>query len=215
MTTFEPNLIEESLSFQDYRKLFTDVLEGKASVEYNDKQTHFTGLNEKRVNRLLKKDRTLPEVEAQIRSIDKPLHWLVITEAWCGDAAQVVPPLLHLANLNENIQTSFLLRDQNLDLMDQFLTDGSRSIPKVIILDPENDYQILGDWGPRPADAHDLMLAGLNKWRQMPAGDEKDKFYANLYADLQRWYARDKTVSTQKEFISSITNYLKEAEVLA
>lgn len=215
MTTIDTNLIEESLSFQDYRQLFTDVLEGKAPVQYDEKQTHFTELNEKRVARLLKKDRTLPEVQAQIRSIDHPLHWLVITEAWCGDAAQVVPPIVQLASLNKNIQTSFLLRDQNLDIMDRFLTNGGRAIPKVVILDPENDYKVLGDWGPRPTDAQTLMLKGLDQWRSMPEGDEKAKFYADLYADLQRWYARDKTVSTQLEFASVITNSLQKNEILA
>jgi thiol-disulfide isomerase/thioredoxin len=83
------------------------------------------------------------------------LKLIVLTEPWCGDSIAVVPTLLRLLEKNPGVEIRFLLRDENPDLMELFLTNGSRSIPKIIILD--DDYRLLGYWGPRPKVAQDIF----------------------------------------------------------
>lgn len=194
-------ILNRSFSFEAYQELFTDE-----STDYTEKQAGFLPLNARRMARLLKRDRLLAEARTQIKKIDRPVHLLVITEPWCGDAAQVIPPLVQMVEQNEQLQMSFLLRDKELELMDAFLTNGSRAIPKIIILDPTQDYQILGAWGPRPHGAQEMMDLGLGQWRKMPDGLEKQEFYADLYIRLQKWYTKDKARSIQTEFLQVLEN---------
>ncbi len=115
--------------------------------------------------------------------------WLIITEGWCGDAAQSIPVIERIAAAAENIETRYVLRDENLGLMDAYLTNGARSIPKLIALDAETLAE-LGTWGPRPRAAMDYFLEmksiGLDKSEMM----EK----------LQRWYNEDRNQAIQNEF---------------
>ena len=60
----------------------------------------------------------------------------------CGDAAHVLPVLNKFAENDTTITLSILLRDDNEELMDRFLTNGTRSIPKLIILNA--DGQVMG-----------------------------------------------------------------------
>lgn len=207
-------IIKQSLSFEAYQQLFTGDAPA-ASGAYTEKQKAYFPINAKRMARLLKKDRLLAEAPERIQQIDRPLHLLVITEPWCGDAAQVIPPIVQMAEQNEYLTLSFVMRDQQLALMDAFLTNGSRAIPKIIFLDPAEDYQVLGAWGPRPTDAQDMMDAGLEKWRQLPEGEAKQQFHADLYAQLQKWYTKDKTMATQEAFLAALEASLsnQEAEV--
>ena len=93
--------------------------------------------------------------------------------------------------LSDNIDFKIVLRDQNEDLMNQFLTNGGKSIPKLIILDSET-FQVLGDWGPRPKEAFDLVKNYKEKHGIL---DETIK------TELQMWYLHDKGLSTQKELL--------------
>ena len=114
--------------------------------------------------------------------------WLVITEGWCGDAAQNVPAIETIAAVSDNIETRYILRDENPELMDRFLTRGTRSIPKVIVLDRETRV-VLGTWGPRPAAAQELFD------RRRAEGVDKPV----ILEELQRWYNADKGISVQRE----------------
>lgn len=204
-------IIKEALSFEAYQQLFA-VDAPETSGVYTEKQKAYFPLNAKRMARLLKKDRLLAEAPERIQQIKRPLHLLVITEPWCGDAAQVIPPIVQMVEQNEYLSLSFIMRDQQLELMDAFLTNGSRAIPKIIFLDPEENYQVLGVWGPRPTDAQDMMDAGLEKWRQMPEGEAKQQFHADLYTQLQKWYTKDKTMATQAAFLDALESSLSNQE---
>jgi hypothetical protein len=83
------------------------------------------------------------------------LKIIVLTETWCGDSLAIVPVLLMLLEGIDNVEVRFLLRDENPDLMDLYLTNGSRSIPKIIFLD--KDYHPLGHWGPRPKVVQEIF----------------------------------------------------------
>lgn len=89
-----------------------------------------------------------------VEKIDAPQLWMVITEDWCSDSAYALPVIVEAAALNPLIELRILLRDDNLDVMDQYLTGASRSIPKLVAF--SEDGEELFQWGPRPREAQDL-----------------------------------------------------------
>ncbi|TVT28726.1 thioredoxin family protein [Salinicoccus cyprini] len=90
----------------------------------------------------------IPEDNDFFRRLEaRSLRVIAITEDWCGDAMMNIPILLHLAE-KSHMQVRMILRDSNLELMDQYLTNGrSRSIPIFIFID-ENGQEVTY-WGPR------------------------------------------------------------------
>ncbi|MFB4169260.1 thioredoxin family protein [Virgibacillus sp. JSM 102003] len=78
---------------------------------------------------------------------DKNIRVIVLTEDWCGDAMLNIPILIRIAE-QANIPVKMLLRDENLELMDQYLTNGkARSIPIFIFIDEAGNE--VAKWGPR------------------------------------------------------------------
>ena len=63
---------------------------------------------------------------------------MVISEGWCGDAAQILPVINKMALVSNKIEFRIVLRDENPALMDAFLTNGGKAIPKVIMIDNES-----------------------------------------------------------------------------
>ncbi len=151
----------------------------------------FTKLNVVRMERVWKTTRISPELAEAVAEIDRPVNWLVITESWCGDAAQITPILARVAALSPLINLRFVFRDDNLDLMDSYLTGTSRAIPKMVAFNPETGNEV-GVWGPRPAElqAHvmDMKADGIVQ--------------PELGKNIQLWYAKDKTVSTQAAILA-------------
>jgi hypothetical protein len=86
----------------------------------------------------------------------KPLKVLVLTEPWCGDSLAVFPVVRKVAEVND-WECRMLKRDDNLDLMDQFLTRGGRAVPIFLFLN--EDYSLAFKYGPRPKDAQDIFEA--------------------------------------------------------
>lgn len=201
------NIIEKSLAnsytYLEYRNLVSSLLEeGKSTgPEQSEALTNYSLLNDKRMKRLDKTIKISDSTAQEIKQLQEPQTWLVITEGWCGDAAQNLPVIAKMAALNSNINLKLVLRDENLDLMDLFLTNGGRSIPKLIILDQENN--VLNTWGPRPRIAT-KMVADYKA--------EHGALDAQFKQDLQVWYNKDKGLSTQEDFVKIIQNTtLKEA----
>ena len=114
------------------------------------------------MDRLDKKSRFTPATEAGLVRLANHYQLLVLTEAWCGDAAQSIPLHNHMAEATDNLDLRLVLRDEHPELMDHFLTDRGRSIPKVIILDADTQ-EVLGSWGPRPAPAQEMAMDYKNK----------------------------------------------------
>ncbi|HEU0052219.1 MAG TPA: thioredoxin family protein, partial [Longimicrobium sp.] len=81
---------------------------------------------------------------------------LVISEDWCGDAFNTVPVIAKVAEALPNFELRVVKRDENLELMDEYLTNGSRSIPLVVVL--RDDFTPAGRWGPRPAELQEFVL---------------------------------------------------------
>ena len=133
------SVLDNAYTYGTYRQLIDDLFaENKTTGEdHSEAMLNYTKLNLSRMNRLDRKSRLTEATIEQLDKIERPVTWLVITEGWCGDAAQIVPVLNHMALKNENITLRFILRDENLPVIDAFLTNNARSIPKIIVLDTE------------------------------------------------------------------------------
>lgn len=185
--------LDKSKTYLEYRKLVSDLLleEKSTGPIQTDALLHYSKLNETRMNRLEKTIVISPENVERIKLLRKKYIWLVISEGWCGDAAQLLPIMHKMEVLSDNIDFKIVLRDENVALMDKFLTNGSRSIPKLIILDKET-LSVLDSWGPRPKEAFNLIKNYKEKHGVI---DETIK------TELQMWYLHDKGLSTQNELI--------------
>ena len=197
--------IEKSMSYAEYIKLIDDLLiDGKTTGEnQSEAMFNYGKLNRQRIHRL---EKTVKLTDSMIKTAGnnkRKMIWLIIVEGWCGDVAQNIPTIEKIAAESEFIETRYVLRDENLPLIDAYLTKNARSIPKLIALDAETLEEI-GTWGPRPKAAmdyfHELKGQGLEK----PIIMEK----------IQRWYLEDKEKSLQMEFenlLSEWSNLTKHA----
>jgi uncharacterized protein (DUF2126 family) len=98
--------------------------------------------------------------------------------------------------LNSSIQTKYILRDENLEIMDMFLTGTGRSIPIFILIDEKG--KVLGHYGPRPRKAQELISQLKADYADMDVIKEK----------LHLWYARDKHQELEMEFIQLLEQKL-------
>lgn len=186
--------VANSFSYQDYRKHVTLLAsEGKTTGnEQTEALKNYTKLNEARLHRLDKTIQIVEEVQIVLENLNKNYIWLVISESWCGDAAQILPIINKMAQLSDKIELKIVLRDANEDLMNLFLTNGTKSIPKLIMIDKETS-EVIADFGPRPQPAKQLIL---DYKAQHGLVDETVK------VELQKWYLADKGITTQKEIIA-------------
>lgn len=187
------------LTWDEYSEYVELVLNAEIPPEpYNDADFYkYAKLNRERGKRWLKTFQPLPEVQSTFAAIEKPQKWLLITEPWCGDAAHVNPVVYLLSRLNENISLCVQLRDSG-SAIENYLTNGTRSIPKLIIRDEAGND--LGVWGPRPVAAMNLF----NDLRVKGAGKEE------MILALQNWYNKDKTIGVQTE-IAAIVQQIVDA----
>ncbi|WP_020568606.1 thioredoxin family protein [Neolewinella persica] len=185
--------LADARSYPEYRTHLSNLLEDNRTTGPNqsDFYVQFTRLNQSRMDRLDKRNRFIPEMIEMLGQFEKPVLILAITEGWCGDAAQIIPLLYHMAQATDQLDLQLVLRDEHPELMDQFLTDGARSIPKMILLDAATKA-VLGEWGPRPAVAQQMTM----DYKHLP---EPKPDYDSYQKELHSWYARDKTASTQRE----------------
>jgi len=182
--------IESSISFDEYISLIDSLLaEGKTTgPKQSESMFNYGQLNRARMERLNKTIEIDDSTRSRIAGLDASWIWLIITEGWCGDAAQNIPVIEKIAAANPGIETRYILRDEHPELIDGFLTNGSRSIPKLIAIDRRSG-EVLGTWGPRPKPAQDLF------YEQKSSGIEQHTIHENL----QRWYLTDRGHSLQNE----------------
>jgi Thioredoxin len=121
---------------------------------------------------------------------DAGLKLLVIVEDWCGDASNTVPVVAKFADQAPGVELRVILRDANPEVMDQYLTNGSRSIPIVIALN--QNFEEIGHWGPRPNELQAWVMANRGT---MPK--------AELYPQVRKWYARDRGETTLREVLGA------------
>ena len=171
-----------------YHKTIISQKEDQREVPYdNEDYFNYTKLNWQRSDRWIKTASLTQECKATVAAIMSPQQWIIITEPWCGDAAHVVPFIYLMAQSNPLINLDLQLRDQPPFLINEYLTRGSKSIPKLVIRNSQN--MDLGTWGPRPQECQELY----DKLSAESADFETVKIA------LQKWYNADKGIAIQQE----------------
>ena len=192
------SIIKESLSkaisYESYRALILELVEDKSTsgAEKTEALANYTMLNDRRMRRWDKTIKISEEIQDRISNFNRKVTWLVITESWCGDAAHVIPVLNKIASLNDNIDLKLVFRDENEALMDQFLTNGGRAIPKLIMID-DVTCDVLSTYGPRPSEATEMV----NVYKA-----EHGKLTPEFKEDLQGWYNKNKGQNIISDILS-------------
>jgi len=176
--------MQKTMDYPSYRALVSKLALTSGSTGPNQSEifVNYTKLGDKRMSRWEKTFKISEEVRQKLNSLDKELILLVLTESWCGDAAASLPIMDKIAEASPNITLKIVLRDESLDLMDTFLTNGARSIPKVIVFDKVNN-EIVGEWGPRPSIATQMV----EDYKR-----EHGKLTDEFKQELQVWYNKNK-----------------------
>ena len=187
--------LAKSYSYQEYRQLVSDLLaEGKSTgANQTEDLTHYSRLNVKRMDRLEKKIELSEATTLRLPKLDKKQLWLVLTEGWCGDAAQNLPIIEKIAKQSSHIELRLILRDENPEVMNLFLTNGARAIPKLISFDEE--FNVLFTWGARPSIATQMVTDYKAKHGKLDPEFKKN---------LQIWYNKDKGGNLQSDFVALI-----------
>ena len=186
------------MTTSEYHAFFEDILNGTVAVEPYDNADFllYTKLNHSRQQRWIKHGVLTDELTAKLSSINEKQQWILITEPWCGDAAHSVPFLLKMAETNELIEVEVQLRDAEDSQIENYLTNGSKSIPKLIVRDGEG--KDLFTWGPRPVACQEVYAA-------LQAANVD---FEALKTGLQKWYNEDKGESIQQEISTLISSVL-------
>lgn len=190
------NSIAKAMSYEEYIALMAKLMAEGASTSTvpSEEMTLFTKLNYKRMIRLNKTIKIDGKYKEVVDAYKKKVTWLVLTESWCGDAAQILPVVNKIAEMSGNISLRLVLRDENIDLMDLCLTNGTRSIPKLLVID--DNYNIIDSFGPRPEAALNLV-------------DDFREQYGKLTPEfkqyLQLWYNKDRGKSIVKDLLKLMT----------
>lgn len=181
------------MNFTSYLNYFQNIVEntnGNFPELYQDPEYfEYTKLNWSRLNRWMKTGKLLDATIQKLKAIQVAQQWIVITEPWCGDASHIVPFIELMARENDLISVRYELRDAEPFRITQYLTNGSKSIPILIIQDNHgNDLKV---WGPRPKECQDFFMSEKNK------GSD----FEGLKVALQKWYNTDKGVQIQQEIM--------------
>lgn len=179
------------MDYQTYLKICEHIITSETPPPpYNDAlYLKYAKLNFSRMNRWHKTLQLDEDLVQEVKKINEPQKWIIIVEPWCGDAAPTLPFLVRLAEQNPLVQYDVQLRDQEPFLINAYLTNGTKSIPKLIVQNQAGTD--LFTYGPRSKAAQELV----NEMKD--ANVEFD----TLNTELQNWYNRDKGAGLQKELL--------------
>jgi thioredoxin-like negative regulator of GroEL len=178
------NYLQKSISYKQYKQQMAEDLALSADLKIKE----YINLNQRRMNRVEKTYIPSAELVTQVKNLKHKTCWLILTEHWCGDASQTLPALNAIAELSEGkIEMKLVYRDQNDELMNAYLTNGTKSIPKLIQLDEH--LNVTGIWGPRPTVAQKMV-------KELKSNPATAATYAN---ELHLWYAKNKQQELEKE----------------
>ena len=201
------NVVDNSrvvYSYESYLALCEELLaQGKTTgaIQTPD-YVEYTRMSVQRMHRIHKTTEINAELKAALSGLKGKYHWMVISEAWCGDVGQNLPVIAKAVEGHAQIQLEMILRDDNLEYMDQYLTNGGRAIPKLIVTDLAT-LEVVATWGPRPAGAQQM----ITEYKAL----EVKKPYMEFVIDLQLWYTKDHTQSLQAELLALVKG-LEQAE---
>ena len=148
---FEARRPHNGLSYEEYLSRWECEQDAEPSGDMSPKERkmlHYKKYNFERTQAVHRAYTPSDELRSALDDLDEPQLWMVLTEPWCGDSAYNLPVIAEADAVSEAVTLRILYRDENLDIMDQYLTDGGRSIPKLVAFDEEGNEQFT--WGPRP-----------------------------------------------------------------
>lgn len=185
-------VIKKGFSYQQFVE-FTEVLvkeDRTTGANQSEAYLKYTQMCLQRMVRWNKTAKMSAEMENLVRSIKEPQIWLIITEAWCGDGSQSIPYIAKLADLNPLIELKIIMRDENPDIMDAYLSNGARSIPKLVAFSLDLKCELF-TWGPKPQ----YLIDRYKEYRH----DSKGVSYPEFLEEVYLWYARNKNQDLESE----------------
>lgn len=205
MYQFTQELLKDMMSYEDFTAYAQSVLDKKITTAPYDNQDYFqyTEVNYNREKKSLRNFQLDKKLYNVISEGINEWTWVLINEPWCGDGS-FIQPVLYAMSLASggSIDFKIVLRDQNPDIINAYLTNGGKAIPKLVCLD--KNLNELGSWGPRPIVLQDLF----NEWKK-----EEDFDLNTKIKKVNRWYIKDKNESIQEEFIALIKTWKKTQDV--
>ena len=202
MNKIDKNVLASAMTYEQYVQKIKELLSGNktstSTINNSPNLIHYTEMNLQRMHRLDKTTHLTDTTVENLKKLNQKRIWLVITEGWCGDASQIVPVIEKMAQQNSLISHQLIFRDENPDIMAAFLTDESRSIPKLIVLDEEGN--VLNTWGPRPQALQERVMQEKIKMLAM-SKEERKIYFDEVKTEVQKWYNNDKTHEIQREIM--------------
>ncbi|NIR47329.1 thioredoxin family protein [candidate division KSB1 bacterium] len=189
---FDARRAHKGMTYDEYLQLMQRTVENPDIESLDEQQKNrleYTKLNLQRSQRIQRTYSVSDELCNLLEAIKVKQLWMVLTEPWCGDSAQCLPYIVKFSECNPLIDLKILLRDKNLDIMEHYLTDGKRGIPKLISFDEAGDELL--QWGPRPQEAMELFRSEKDAGRSKPEIIEK----------LHLWYGRNRGKAIEQEFV--------------
>ena len=183
------NYWQNAIHIDEYMKIAEERFHN--NPDSNDEHQEYYELGLQRLNRTIKTYKVDADQMQKFEAKNFNGKILIISEPWCGDASATVPAVSKFFEA-AGVEVRIFLRDTDLSLIDQFQTNGTQSIPKVIIVN--DDFSVKADWGPRPQFGNDL----LKKFKENEETYPREEFYN----DLQVYYAKNRGKDAIEEIIS-------------
>lgn len=182
------------MNYHEYIHLFDTILTSEYPQTPYDKPAYinYVKLNQSRMSRWTRNLDLQPDLIDALNDLEEPQHWIIITEPWCGDAAHSVPFLVAIAEKSPKITYEIQLRDSVPFLINDYLTNGGKSIPKLVARDLDGND--LFTWGPRPHASQEIF----DKMKSEGA------IYDEITLKLQAWYNSDKGQAVQQELLDLV-----------
>ena len=185
--------LAQAITYEDYKGLVKELVKNQSTTgpDKSEAMVNYTMLNDRRMKRWDKTVKVSDVIRERLSTFSRNVTWLVITESWCGDAAHVLPVINKLAELHNGIDLKLVMRDENECLMNEFLTNGGKAIPKLIMINNQTK-EVVGTYGPRPSQVTKLV----NEFKSL-----NGKLTSDFKEDLQRWYNMDKGQNTLEDLL--------------
>lgn len=181
---------QRALTFEEY---MDESKRRVSDVDPEDSYNEYYELGLQRMERTLKTFKPDETMLADLKSKNFNGKILIISEPWCGDASATVPAVSEFFDV-AGIEVKVFLRDMDTSLIDQFQTNGTQSIPKILILN--DDFSVRNVWGPRPQFGNELLA----KFKANEAIYSREEFYN----DLQVYYAKNRGRDAIAEILNLI-----------
>ncbi len=191
--------LNSPFSFHEFQSKVAMLAEsGRSSGEESAERIEATKINAQRIKRIYKTFSYSENTKNILANVTAKWDWILLMESWCGDGAQNGPIIAKIAELNPLINLKIILRDENEEIMNLHLTNGTKSIPKLICID-SNSKEIIGEWGPRPI----VIQKMVKEYKANNPAVPHDEFVKNLHL----WYSQDKGLSIEAEFVDLIEKW--------